>query len=139
MLPARSGWDPKTDPGNDGNPYKTLCFLTFLDFSGTLTMTISGLIFWLRVVKSDPQYVFGIPSTIFQSAGRDLEIPENANFRIPRTFPGGVFFSRMLQYAKDPSRPPRATPPPPAREGAAHRPPELRDPLATRVLLVEVR
>ena len=32
-------------------------------------MTISKWKSWLRIVESYPQYVFGIPSTIFQIAG----------------------------------------------------------------------
>ena len=75
MLPARPGWGPKNDTGNDENPYKTCCFLTFLDILGTLTMTISELKFWRRIAKSDPQYGFGTPSTVFQIAGRDSPLP----------------------------------------------------------------
>ena len=72
-------------------------FLDILDFLGPPTMTISGLIFWLRVMKSDPQYVFGIPSTIFQIAGRDSPLPEIFKFSMisyPQYVFYGGFFSR---------------------------------------------
>ena len=69
MFPARPGWGPKNDTGNDENLYKACCFLTCLDISGTLTMTISDLKVRRPIVESDPQYVFGTPSTVFQIAG----------------------------------------------------------------------
>ena len=74
-LPARPDWDPKNDPGNDETPYK-YCVLKFLNILGTLTMTISELKCWRRIVESDPPTRFRPPLRSWKIYSSDLGFSE---------------------------------------------------------------
>ncbi len=54
MLPARPGWGPQNDTGNDRNRMETFRFLAFIVLLGILTKTIYDLKIRRRIMKSEP-------------------------------------------------------------------------------------